>query len=510
MNFLTGPIWRSAAGAMACVCATIASAALQTGAAPRQDSQAIPRDVTLTVADALGVAVLSEVEMAVDAADPGKIDVVLEGRLLTLDLTPYSMRSEDCKFLVQDEQGVHAIEAPPVTTYRGAIAGDTEARVWASIVGNRLRALIEESDGTSWLIQPAPASALDATPGRHVAYRLTDVTPETRVCGTHGEHAVGMQAPVVPFEELESDVGLRGGPGDGRTQIGFDADYEFYVANGSSAAATVADIEWVMVNVAAIYQSQISDPICYELTGFIVRTTSADPYSSTNSSVLLCQFTNHWNSSVPDSGSGISRDVAHLFTGKELDGSIIGLAWVGTVCDASYSLTDCGSTGKAHYGLSQLISNDANRIQLTAHEIGHNWSACHCNQSGCTGGAADPDCGIMNSFVNGSLTFGSRARVAIDNYRDTVADCLTSCLTTLYVDSNAPFPGCLGSKLGNATCPYSHVSEGYSHFHWIGGVMRVAPGNYPGAVSFNSVYRAPMTLRMWDNGSPGFVRIGAP
>ena len=74
--------------------------------------------------------------------------------------------------------------------------------------------------------------------------------------------------------------------------------------------------------------------------------------------------------------------------------------------------------------------------------FGHNWSACHCNQMACTGGGADSDCGVMNSFINGSLAFGNRAITAIVGYRNNTANCLTDCDNPLFVDAAGPDPSC--------------------------------------------------------------------
>ena len=159
-------------------------------------------------------------------------------------------------------------------------------------------------------------------------------------------------------------------------EIGIDSDMEFYNANGSSVTATQNDITAVMNNVGAIYQSQAC--VVHDITTIIVRTVEPDPFTSNVPSVLLGEFASHWTSSQ----NHIQRDVAHLFTGHNLQGSVIGVAYVGGVCSPS-----------SGYGLSQsrFTSNMTNRTALTAHELGHNWSAGHCNVS--------PPCRIMSHIV---------------------------------------------------------------------------------------------------------------
>src|SRR5678815_6030140 len=72
------------------------------------------------------------------------------------------------------------------------------------------------------------------------------------------------------------------------------------------------------------------------------------------------------------------------FTGKELDGSVIGIAQLSVICNKSSA-----------YGLSQSkwTTSMLYRAGLTAHEIGHNWSATHCDGIG--------DCSIMCSGIGG-------------------------------------------------------------------------------------------------------------
>jgi hypothetical protein len=67
-----------------------------------------------------------------------------------------------------------------------------------------------------------------------------------------------------------------------------------------------------------------------------------------------------------------------------VDGGVIGYAGVGVVCNRSRA-----------YGMSQtrFTSNLGRRTALTAHELGHNWNAVHCDQAA--------QCNIMCSSING-------------------------------------------------------------------------------------------------------------
>jgi hypothetical protein len=90
-----------------------------------------------------------------------------------------------------------------------------------------------------------------------------------------------------------------------------------------------------------------------------------------------------------------------MFTGKNISGSTIGIAYLGGLC----------STG-AGYGLSQskFSFSMTSRVALTAHELGHNWTANHCNGTS--------PCNIMCSGLggcSGGLTsFGPSASAEIE------------------------------------------------------------------------------------------------
>ncbi|RMF74717.1 MAG: hypothetical protein D6744_14215 [Planctomycetota bacterium] len=411
------------------------------------------------------------------------LEIPLDGRTLSIALYPHSLRSPDFEVLVPDGNGgLTPYAAPPITTYRGVVAGQPTAQATASVIDGELHMMIRLSEGDTWYVEPAAEVLDDVTAEWHFAYRADDITPSDASCGVD-ETMRG-----VPIVENEPSGGLRG-VGLGRTEIGFDADFEFFTQNGSSVDATVADVEMILNNVSLIYQGEVG--ICYAITTIIVRTSAAaDPYSSTDASTLLCEFTDHWNHFVT-----AGRDVAHLMTGKELNGSTIGVAWLGVVCGPSFS--NC-SGGPLDYGLSESRFDHpfstplAERIQITAHGLGHNWNAENCDQAGnsCSGVS---DCGIMRSFITGATSFSSCVRGVIAAHRDT-RTCLEDCFNPTYVDFRT---GAAGN--GSPGDPFPTVGLGVVYVP-VGGTVIVASGTYPE----NLLLRKPVRIQ----GSGGSVIIG--
>jgi len=235
--------------------------------------------------------------------------------------------------------------------------------------------------------------------------------------------------------------GGRFGPMTNRlAEVAIDADNLYYKKNGSSVTNTTNDITKIINAVGAIYARDTQ--IEYAITQIIVRTTPNSAYTSNSPSTLLQQFRSFWNTNH----TSIHRDIAHLFTGRDLNGSVIGIAWLGVVCTSS------------GYGLSQsqYTTNLALRVGLTAHELGHNWSAGHCSGTGCF---------IMCPTINGCghdvTKFSAGSISAIVAHRDS-RSCLSDAppksppsLTSLAPSSIAALRGAkvtlAGTTLGQVT-----------------------------------------------------------
>lgn len=335
------------------------------------------------------------------------VDVSLAGVVHTLALQPWSIRSADhFEVLMQGADGeLTPYDVGPSKLWRGVVLGIPGSRVSADFSNGQVDALIRlGSEDAVWAIQPLTDVDASAAREDHVVYSSEDNIDRGYSCGgalqVHGSDPA--PAPSGGWEGLANDE---------ICEIACDADVEFYNKNGSSVANTEADIENIIDRVQNIYQPDVS--ILYEITTIIVRTAEPDPYSSTSAGTLLNQFQSHWNGNH----AGIQRDVAHLFTGKNIAGGTIGVAYLNVICNL----------GSA-YGLSEskFTSNLSFRTGLTAHELGHNWAAGHCDGAG--------DCWIMCSGIGGcagSVTkFGQGSKNSITNKKNSV-NCLDNAVPPL-------------------------------------------------------------------------------
>ena len=319
---------------------------------------------------------------------------------VTLSLYPHSVRSDRFQVLVDDGNSLQPIPAPPVRTRRGTILEIPGSKVSGSYDGSSLTGLIRTGTET-YSIVPAHEAGYSGDPAWHVIIDENDVIDNGELCGTSALGGSGSARRNPAPQAFGTTYYL--------TEVGIDADFEFYQQNGSNVGNTVADIENVMNSVSEVYED-LSISITYEISILIVRTTSSDPYGTiSNAGQLLGTFNNVWSSSPENQ---VPRDVAHFFTGINIDGGTIGIANLSDICTSNA------------YGLSQsrFSSIFSRRVALTTHELGHNWSSTHCDSQG--------SCRIMCSVLSGCngispLSFAPGPVGQIVNYRNS-RNCLSS------------------------------------------------------------------------------------
>lgn len=333
----------------------------------------------------------------------GGLNLYLGNQAFPLTLEVNDLRDPAYRaVLMVDGQEVE--QKVPVGTYRGTVAGDAESIV-------RLTVLPELFEGYVWtakdwvFIDPVANYSPGAPMNQVVVYSEQDVRPEAGgTCGSERYHTVAKT-----FSPSAVPDGGTATEAPRRVDIATEADGQYYQAYGNPGLFN--RINSVINSVDGIYRSQLN------LTLNIVyqqawSSVSGDPYTSLNASTTLNQFRSWWNSNRPE-----NRDIAHQWSGKDFSGGTVGIAWVGVVCNApGYS-----------YGVSQDQSSSFLRTQLTAHEIGHNFSAGHDNQSPvCSGVSCSGSGPLMCSFLqsSGSNQFSSCSQSSIASHTATYSGCL--------------------------------------------------------------------------------------
>ncbi len=356
------------------------------------------------------------------AATDFAVPLPIEGVIRRIQLEPHSVRSATHYRLLVDEGAGQLREFAPglERTVRGRIEQLPSAAAAGGLVGGGLKLVILHGDGRRTILEPVEGDL-------HAVYDAAEVLPMPG-------HACGNEAvaPADPHdaERAPADAGspVAGGTLD-VAELACDADFEYFQDYGS-VAEVEARIATVINTVNQQYETQVG--ITHELTTIIVRTSSIDPYTAFDSFGLLCQFITEWT----DNQAAAPRDVAHLFTGRNVDGGTIGRAAdIGQtgICvnDGGCSGGQFGTFGSYCFAESDFNGNFVSATDLTAHELGHLWGAFHCNCPSFT----------MNPFITSANQFSAGSISSIGTYRDT--------RTCLNVPSEPQIPGpcCLPNNI---------------------------------------------------------------
>jgi len=312
---------------------------------------------------------LQKLAIGAGAQQSLSVPVVLAGVKRTMNLSLHDVRAPGFQLFERNASGLQLQPTPPCVTFRGFLVEEPTTRVAATVVNQAVEAMIYRTPtgpgvpGETWVVQSLQRVLPNASPSLHIVYRATDTNPLPYQCGTD---TTGVQPGTSTATPDVISI----------CEIAIEADRQFYQWNGSSVVQTQNDITTVMNQVDFIFDRDCD--VTFNVMTLIVTTTTV--YTTNDPGGLLSQFTGHWNANH----TGIHRDVAHLFTGRNLSGSVIGIAYLSTVCSQTNG-----------YGLSQsdFTNNFNSRVGLTSHELGHNFSAPHCN--------SNSPCYIMCSGLGG-------------------------------------------------------------------------------------------------------------
>ena len=457
-----------------------ATAMLVSPAASGQKGNRVTEEISQVLVSYEAVT-LDPAEVLRNAREDGSVTLQTARGAFDLEVEPYDVRSDDYRAVAAGAGGVMTeLPRTPSNSWRGHVSGQEGTVVRLYLDGQKVQGIIITPNET-FFVEPARDLSKAAGAKEFVFYSASDVKPTDATCeeatlggkvaaeaARSGVPSAAATAAPTPDESFAPKPEAR---------VATEADFEFYnkvVGLGGNEAATNADILNIMTQVDGIYDAQFG--VKLRVVFQRVWTTNTDPYTLTAASGALEEFADNYDATF-GTGGPPSRDLTHMFTGKDFDGSTIGIAYRGVICDIP----------DASYGISQSLFNPnatlSTRASLTAHEIGHNFGATHPDQESPVPANCSPS--IMNSFVQDTQSFCQFSRDQIlSHLTGTGGACLTrltapGCNYAITPTSKF-FPATGGTGTVNVTsnCAWG-VAEGSS---WVTFGSEAGTGN--GATSY--------------------------
>ncbi|MGE4197281.1 MAG: M12 family metallo-peptidase, partial [Phycisphaerales bacterium] len=330
-----------------------------------------------------------------------QVVVPLAGQLVTLDLQPYSLRDPAYTCWEQRDDGLfYQVDPGPESTWRGTVLELPGSMVAGGLVKGGIFARVTIPDGREYWIEHIGGRIDGADDATHIIYTLDNLMQGDNRCGNT---IMPDRPPPKPGED-DGGAAPRGATLY-TAQLATDADWEYFQDYGGTT--------WVSQRISAVintmnvqYERDVN--ITHVISQSVIRTTSADPYTTTDPATLNAQIQTAWN------GMAGTRDVIQLFTGRDIDGSVIGRAnAIGSICSAGNGASNC-------YVQSDFNGNFMSAADLSAHELGHLWDATHCT------------CSNPASTMNPSITSINRFTFSPNNNQTQIVTYRNGlgCLTT--------------------------------------------------------------------------------
>ena len=331
-------------------------------------------------------------------------------------------------------RGVPA-DRPDIRPYRGTVEGQAGSWVrltrsrdgWRGVVndGHDLYAIEPANEMKQTAVQPLPQSGSSSVP---VIYRLADaIMPDgVGVCGNDETAAsipeTGRSTALKAFTRIASELATKDTTGVATREliVNVVADHTFTDAVGTDPEGAIV-ARWDIVD--GIWSSEVGIKVV--LAPITILTHLNDRFSNTTVATDLLKEVAGYRAGLP---AHEETGLTHLMTGRSMDGNIIGISYLGAICNGAQSAS-----------LSQSTISLTMGALIAAHELGHSFNAVHDGVPGVC--ANTPTTYLMAPTINFSNQFSDCSLQSI-NTRAVTASCLKQIAPVV---STVPVTGGSGS-----------------------------------------------------------------
>jgi hypothetical protein len=313
--------------------------------------------------------------------------------------------------LLQSKAGI-----APVELYKGQINGVSGSWARIAIADGQLRGMLWDGselyviDPASELSDSLPAD-VPVSANTTAIFRLKDVLMKSGAasCGTDSaavEIDKGSESYDSLLNELKGASAIMQAAGaTRRLEVSALGDMLFVNRYGTETRAR-SEILLRLNNVDGIFSSQLGVEI------HVPTVDIGDALSETTSSSSLLDELSNLRKRSPNL---YSHGLTHLFTGRDLDGETVGLAYMDSLCNQRYG-AGLSEARRFSWWIESLIA---------AHEIGHNFGAPHDGEANKACASTPDNQFLMSTRVSGSHQF-SDCSLDIARRRVATSSCIRS------------------------------------------------------------------------------------
>ncbi|NNF36836.1 MAG: PKD domain-containing protein [Saprospiraceae bacterium] len=313
-----------------------------------------------------------------------------------LELFKTSVVADDYILTVYDGNSVVTSSGIDITVMDGYISGRPETRAYTVVGPDYFFAYIDDGR-EQYYYEPLSLYGGALSSGNIVIYKDENVKATASTCGSKAFHQ---------HTEAKRDKTTTRAGECFIVDYAVASDFEMYKDFNNS----VSQVEAFVISITGLmngdYDTSFDDELRHSIVQNVVSTSMAgDEWLQGGNPANIDELLNEFTAWGP--GNMVSHDVASLWTGFNLSGNTVGLAWVGVVC-----------SGFRYNVLEHFTSNTNSLRVLTSHELGHNYNAVHDSGNGF----------IMSPSVNNTTQWSTVSVNAINGYyTPRAASCFISC-----------------------------------------------------------------------------------
>ncbi|CAN5551013.1 hypothetical protein BH10BAC5_BH10BAC5_09430 [soil metagenome] len=296
---------------------------------------------------------------------------------ITLDLIKFNVTTPDTKIIARTASGNQEVslkENDLVVSYSGRINGFDKSFVFITIFNDQLSGYMMTGTDTYTI---GTLNDKDINSAYVIFQESKRLVGNKFSCGTKDTELP--QSIRNEMEKIKKDgTGERLSTTLLKADIAVDIDFFSYQTYGNSIPTATA---WGLAHMAGVSAIYLHDENVQMTVPFLRVWTVADPYSSTASGdQMLNLLRSEWLNNM----GSVSRTTVHLISRRQnLD--VAGIAYLNALCS-----TNIG------YGLAATLNGGTNllpaysyNIEVSAHELGHNFGSPHTHSCSWAGGPID-------------------------------------------------------------------------------------------------------------------------